>query len=33
MIDKKTNSKIYILNGLKNHITFNNLVTWHRVIN
>ena len=26
-------SKIYILNGLKNHVAFNNADTWHRAIN
>jgi hypothetical protein len=27
------NNKIYILNGLKNHSTFNDVETWHRAIN
>ena len=32
-VDEKTNKKIYLLSGLKNHDTFNNADTWHRVIN
>ena len=31
MENQKT--KIYILNGLKNHVAFNNADTWHRAIN
>ena len=32
-IDNNSSNKIYILNGLKNHATFNDIDTWHRVIN
>jgi hypothetical protein len=32
-IDKNTNEKIFLLNGLRDHETLNNIETWHRVIN
>ena len=32
-LDNNRKNKIYILNGLKNHIVFNNEETWHRAIN
>ena len=32
-MDNNKNNKIYILNGLKNNVTFNNPETWHRAIN
>ena len=31
--EENPDNKIYILNGLKNHIAFNNVETWHRAIN
>ena len=32
-VDKNSNEKIYLLNGLKDHSTFNDIETWHRAIN
>ena len=32
-IGNNSNDKIYLLNGLKNHETFNDIITWHRAIN
>ena len=32
-IDEKTNEKIYIQNGIKNHLIFDKPETWHRIIN
>ena len=32
-LDNKTKKKIYVMQGLKNHDTFNKVETWHRVIN
>ena len=32
-IDDNSKDKIYLLNGLKNHDTFNDIITWHRAIN
>ena len=31
--ENNPNNKIYLLSGLKNHAAFNNIETWHRVIN
>ena len=31
--ENNPNNKIYLLSGLKNHSAFNNIETWHRVIN
>ena len=32
-IGNSSKNKIYLLNGLKNHDTFNDITTWHRAIN
>ena len=32
-VDEKTKNRIYILTGLKNHDSFNDVDVWHRVIN